>query len=118
MGEMILRMQSALFEHVPVDNSLTNRLLHTVDGDLKMAIARSVAALDLAIHFEACGWKSGRTQRKAGQAVCSLLTDKERLREMGEEAKHTMQSYAIPEATQQLLDVYQAGIERHAQARH
>ena len=50
------------------------------------------------------------------EAVCGLLSDAERLREMGEEAKRAMQRYAIPEATQQLLAVYKAGIERHAQA--
>lgn len=51
------------------------------------------------------------------EAVCRLLTRTNRLREMGEEARHAMQRYAIPEATQRLLAVYEAGIERHAQAK-
>jgi len=51
------------------------------------------------------------------EAVCTLLTDTERLRKMGEEARRAMQRYAIAETTQRLLAVYEAGIERHAQAK-
>ena len=49
-------------------------------------------------------------------AVCGLLNNADRLRETGEEARRAMQGYAIPETTQRLLAVYEAGMERQAQA--
>jgi len=49
-------------------------------------------------------------------AVCALLTDEERLHEMGDEAKRAAQRYSVPEATKRLLAVYEAAIARQSQA--
>jgi 1,2-diacylglycerol 3-alpha-glucosyltransferase len=49
-------------------------------------------------------------------AVCTLLTNEDRLHEMGQEAKRAVQRYSIPEATQRLLAVYEAALTRHSQA--
>jgi 1,2-diacylglycerol 3-alpha-glucosyltransferase len=45
------------------------------------------------------------------ETVCALLTDEDRLREMGEEAKRAVKRYSISEATQRLLAVYEAAID-------
>ena len=43
-------------------------------------------------------------------AVCALLTNKNRLHEMGEEAKRAIRRYSIPEATQRLM--LQQGVDK------
>ncbi len=47
-------------------------------------------------------------------AVTGLLEDTERLQSLGSEARKIAKNYDIPSATQKLIEVYNAAIERNA----